>query len=95
MAYESHSEINIPHRVVLEERGQISISGVIEVERFDDSEIIMSTSRGTLAVRGEDLHIEKLSLDGGELKVDGQVFSLVYEDDGDVRHAGLLARLFG
>ena len=67
MAYDSHLEINIPHRIVLEDRGLLSVSGVIEVERFDDSEIIMSTSRGTLAVRGEDLHIEKLSLDGGEL----------------------------
>ena len=95
MAYDSHLEINIPHRIVLEDRGLLSVSGVIEVERFDDSEIIMSTSRGTLAVRGEDLHIEKLSLDGGELKVEGQVYSLIYEDDGDGRRGSLLSRLFG
>jgi len=95
MAYENHPEINSPHRIVLEDRDLLSVSGVIEVERFDDGEIIMSTSRGTLAVHGEDLHIEKLSLDGGELKVEGQVYSLIYEDDGDSRRGSLLSRLFG
>ena len=61
----------------------------------NENEIIMSTSRGTLAVRGEELHIEKLSLDGGELRVEGRVDSLLYEDDGERPGGGLLARLFG
>jgi len=95
MGYENHPEGNTPHRIVLENRSNLSITGVTEVERFDEGEIIMATSRGTLAVRGEDLHIEKLSLDGGELKVDGQVHSLIYEDDGDVHRGSLLSRLFG
>ena len=53
----------------------------------------MCTCKGTLVVRGEDLHIEKLSLDGGDLKVEGSVDSLTYEDDGGER-GGFLARLF-
>ena len=93
MAYDSHLEINIPHRIVLEDRGLLSVSGVIEVERFDDSEIIMSTSRGTLAVRGEDLHIEKLSLDGGDLLVQGTVDALAYEEE-ETRQPSFLGRLF-
>ena len=95
MAYDNQMEMRPPHRITLEERGTLSVSGVVEVERFDENEIIMSTSRGTLAVRGEELHIEKLSLDGGELRVEGRVDSLLYEDDGERPGGGLLARLFG
>ena len=63
-----------------------------EVESFDENTIVMSTVKGTLVVRGEDLHIEKLSLDGGDMKVEGSVDSLTYEDDRRGR-GGLLSRL--
>ena len=81
-----------PHHVILEGRESLSVSGVEEVESFDENSIVMSTCKGTLVVRGGDLHIEKLSLDGGDLKVEGSVDSLTYEDDGGER-GGFLARL--
>ena len=81
------------HHVILEGRASLSVSGVKEVESFDENAIVMRTSLGTLVVRGEELHIEKLSLDGGDLRVEGMVDSLTYEDDGGPR-AGFLARLF-
>lgn len=81
------------HHVILEGRASLSVSGVEEVESFDENAIVMRTSQGTLVVRGEELHIEKLSLDGGDLRVEGMVDSLTYEDDGGVR-GGFLARLF-
>ena len=67
-----------PHHIILEEREGLTVSGVEEVESFDENTIVMDTVRGTLVVRGEGLHIEKLSLDGGDLKVEGTVDSLVY-----------------
>ena len=81
------------HHVILEGRERLSVSGVEDVESFDESAIVMNTCEGTLVVRGEDLHIEKLSLDGGDLKVEGSVDSLTYEDAGGER-GGFLARLF-
>ena len=81
------------HHVILEGRASLSVSGVEEVESFDENAIVMRTAQGTLVVRGEELHIEKLSLDGGDLRVEGMVDSLTYEDDGGVR-GGFLARLF-
>ena len=81
------------HHVILEGRESLSVSGVEEVESFDENTIVMRTCKGTLVVRGEDLHIEKLSLDGGDLKVEGQVDAVTYEDDGGER-GGFLARLF-
>ena len=82
-----------PH-IILEERERLSVSGVEEVESFDENTIVMSTSRGTLVIRGENLHIEQLSLDGGDLKVEGDIDALTYEDGGRDRSGGLLARLF-
>ena len=82
------------HHVTLEERERLCVSGVEEVESFDENSIVMVTTGGYLVVRGTDLHIEQLSLDGGQLRVEGQVESLSYEDDRGAR-GGLLARLFG
>lgn len=89
MAYE---EKMMPHHVVLEGRSSLTVSGVEEVESFDENTIVMVTVKGTLVVRGDSLHIEKLSLDGGDLKVEGMVDSITYEDDGREK-GGFLARL--
>lgn len=95
MAYdESRLMGQAAHHILLEEREQLTVSGVEEVESFDETTIVMVTGKGTLVVRGEDLHIEKLSLDGGDLKVEGMVDSLSYEDMGRER-GGLLSRLLG
>ena len=82
------------HHVILEGRERLSVSGVEEVERFDEESVVMETSQGTLIVSGQGLHIEQLSLDGGDLKVEGRVNALIYETDGG-RRSGLLARLLG
>lgn len=86
-------ENGLRHSVVMEGRKKLSVSGVEEVESFDENTIVMSTALGLLVVRGEDLHIEELSLEGGELKVEGEVDSLTYEEDGR-REGGFFSRLF-
>ena len=83
------------HRLTLEGRERLVVSGVEDVERFDETEIVMNTVEGALVVTGENLHIDKLSLDGGELHVDGRVETLRYEDAGALHGGGLLSRLFG
>lgn len=87
-----YEENRMPHHVVMEGRNHLSVSGVEEVESFDEETIVMGTIKGTLVVRGQGLHIEKLSLDGGDLKVEGTVDSLTYEEDGREK-GGFLARL--
>ena len=82
------------HRLELVGRERLTVSGVEDVERFDENGIVMSTSAGVLVVTGEDLHIGKLSLDGGELHVDGRIDSVTYEDQGQSR-GGFFSRLFG
>ena len=95
MDYETdRGRMDMSHHVILEEREQLVISGVEEVERFDESSILLTTAQGELEIQGEGLHIEKLSLDGGDLKVEGTVNALIYESGGR-EQGGLLGRLFG
>lgn len=81
------------HHILLQSRSHLAVSGVEEVESFDENQIVMATTAGELIVRGENLHIEQLSLDGGELKVEGSVDSLVYEAPRE--KGGFFSRLLG
>lgn len=84
MAYE---ELNFdrPHHVSLEARRKLTLTGVRDVESFDEESIVLRTSCGTLVIEGEGLHVEKLSLDGGDVNVEGQIDLLSYEDDAPPR----------
>ncbi|MBQ2829421.1 MAG: YabP/YqfC family sporulation protein [Oscillospiraceae bacterium] len=92
MPYDPHSSAPAHHRLELDGRSRLVVSGVEEVERFDENEIVMSTTEGTLIVVGEQLHIDKLTLDGGELHVDGRIESMSYVNESP--RGGLLSRIF-
>lgn len=80
------------HSLSMEGRSRLAVSGVEEVESFDEREIVMITSCGSLIIRGEDLSISRLSVDAGDVNVEGTVTSLAYEE---VAPSGSLwARLF-
>ena len=83
-----------PHRLELMDRAHLTVSGVEDVVRFDENCIVTTTSAGTLIITGEELHIGKLSLDGGEMQVDGRIDAVTYEDT-EVRQGSFLSRLFG
>lgn len=81
------------HHILLEHRSRLAVSGVEEVERFDENELVLSTCQGDLVIRGSGLHIEQLSLDGGELRVEGTIDALSYESL--QRPVGWFRRLMG
>ena len=83
----------LPHHLTLDGREKLTLSGVEHVERFDENEIVLHTSMGELTVTGENLHIDRLSLDGGEMAVSGTVTSLIYEEP-DPQGRGFFSRLF-
>ena len=80
------------HRITLDQRRRLTISGVEEVESFDESSVVMRTNQGALLIHGSSLHIEKLSLDGGEVLVQGEVDALTYEEE--LSQGGFFSRLF-
>ena len=93
MTNPQQAALETPHHLQLDSRSRLHMTGVIEVESFDETTIVLTTTRGTLIVRGEGLHLQLLRLDGGEVLVDGTVDSLSYEDAAPA--GGFFARLFG
>lgn len=94
MAYdEKYTGAQLIHSVILEGRERLTVSGVEAVESFDEAAVVMNTVKGTLVIRGQELHMEKLSLDSGEAALAGHVDSLEYEDEARVSE-GFLARIF-
>ena len=85
MAYDEGALSRAHHYLHMEGREQLTVAGVEDVDRFDETGIVMT---------GSNLHIGKLSLEGGELHVDGQIDSLAYEDDRR-QGGGFFSRLFG
>lgn len=66
--------------LILENRGKLSISGVLDVLSFDDQVVILETELGLLTVKGENIRINKLSIDTSEVIVEGDISSLIYSD---------------
>ena len=80
------------HSLSLSDRRRLTVSGVEDVESFDEDTVTLVTCGGTLTVRGSGLKIEKLSLDGGELVVEGRIDSLDYAENAP-NHRGWFGRL--
>ena len=82
-----------PHELRLDNRAKLSVSGVSEVESFDENAVVLHTAQGILVIRGGGLHLQTLSIDGGQVAVDGTIDSLTYEEP--QKAGGFLRRLFG
>ena len=85
-----------PHKLTLTDRRSCAVSGVNDVLSFDVSEILLETEQGMLMIKGNELHVSRLSLDKGEVDVDGRIDSFTYSEGGGYGGKGesLLARLF-
>ncbi|MDR1589525.1 MAG: sporulation protein YabP [Oscillospiraceae bacterium] len=90
---EKYKAAETPHNVILESRRRISVTGVDDVESFDENEIVMSTSQGSLVLRGHGLRIEKLSLGSGEVAVEGTADGIEYVSPAK-SPGSILSRLF-
>jgi len=94
MAMDEKKRPLLPHHLVLDGRQKLTVTGVEDVESFDDGEILMFTSAGALLVRGEDLRIAVLSLESGDVEVDGTIHALEYQQETRAQ-GGFWSRLFG
>lgn len=82
----------MPHRLQLCDRKALTMTGATEVVRFDESTAVLETALGQLTIHGKGLQLKTLSLEGGQVAVDGQITALIYEEP---RPAGGFRRLFG
>ncbi len=82
------------HNIILEGRSALSASGVEDVDSFDENSVNIFTSQGVLTVRGEQLHINKFSIETGELALEGNIYSLSYTDDQGKKAGGFFSKVF-
>ena len=81
------------HNVVMEGRRSLVITGVTDIDSFDEQTVAVFTDVGELTIRGTGLHINKIDVDSGELSLDGEMNSLEYSDN-TVSRGTLWSRLF-
>ena len=83
MTIDERKTINtgVIQNIILENRQKLSISGVLDVLSFDDQVVILETELGLLTVKGENIRINKLSIDTSEVIVEGDISSLNYSDN--------------
>lgn len=84
------------HKMVLANRRTCNLTGVNDVLSFDVNEIILETDQGMLMIKGSDLHVNRLTLDKGEVDIEGKVDSFTYSEQANMGAKGesLLTRLF-
>ncbi len=87
-----NESLQLPHAMTLKDRKQLTMTGVTEVVSFDENTVVLRTTLGDLVVQGQQLQLRNLTLEGGQVAVEGQISALIYEEP---RRSGWLRRLMG
>jgi sporulation protein YabP len=82
------------HNVILEDRRKLMVSGVTDVDSFDEEAVVLYTDLGELTVRGSSLHMNKYSVDSGDVSVEGDIESMSYRSETPRSQGGVLGRIF-
>lgn len=81
------------HNVIMEGRKTLSVSGVADVGSFDEHMVVIFTDMGELTVKGTGLHIDKLSVETGDIALSGQIIGMMYTDERE-KSGGFFGRIF-
>lgn len=73
-------EAHLPHKLQLNERTSLTMTGVAEVVSFDENTVVLQTSLGLLVIQGQQLQLKNLTLEGGQVAVEGSIRALSYEE---------------
>ena len=90
---DTKTTVQMPHHLILEDRRALTVSGVSDVDSFDEMTVIIYTDLGELTVKGEGLHINRLNIETGDLTLEGLVYSMTYTEV-QSRSSGFFGRLF-
>lgn len=84
------------HKLILSNRRTGTITGVSDVISFDISEVLLETEQGMLMIKGADLHVNRLTLEKGEIDIEGRIDSFAYSEVTSYQKQGesLIGRLF-
>lgn len=82
------------HKVSINNRKEMEINGVKEVDSFDNEEFLLETNMGYLIVRGRNLQLQSLNVEEGIVQIKGRVYEMTYVDEQEERAKGLFSKLF-
>lgn len=82
------------HNLILENRKSLSISGITDVDSFDEKEISLYTQLGELTIQGRELHIDAMSVETGDMTITGDIWAIIYGDRDKKGPISALGRLF-
>ena len=87
---------NRQHKLVLQNRTVGNVTGICDVVSFDEGAVVLDTDMGLLTIKGKELHVSRLTLEKGEVDIEGTIDSLVYSSNEALRKSGesLFTRLF-
>ena len=81
-------KLGLSHKLELYNREKGTMTGILDVISFDEHTIVLDTDMGFLTIKGKDLHVSRLSLEKGEVDLEGNVESLVYSANESYRKSG-------
>lgn len=84
------------HKILLDNRKKGGITGVVDVISFDLKEILLETTNGMMAIKGQDLKVTRLSVEKGEVDISGQIDSITYSEVASYakKTEGFITRMF-
>ena len=91
---EDKKVFKMAHNIIMESRKNLTITGVMDIDSFDEQSVILFTEQGELTIRGVNLHINKIDVDSGDLSMEGDIDSLSYTENHPQKGGGLFAKLF-
>ena len=86
-------KLNLAHKIIIDERKNLNISGVLQVKAFDDETLVLDTVLGGLTIKGEGLHIISFNTEMGDLLAEGKIHAVVYTTLNN--KGGFMKRIFG
>lgn len=92
----SDQSTNRSQNIILEERSKLSISGVEQVDNYNENTITLGSVRGGITIKGEELNISKLNLEDGNVRIDGIINSISYSNKESTNNkgTGFLGKMF-
>lgn len=82
------------HNIIMENRKKTAISGVLDIDSFNEQGVIVLTEMGVLIIKGTDLHINKLNVESGDVNIEGEINSLTYTDLNDKKTSSIIKNMF-
>ena len=76
----AQEQLQLPHKLTLQQRNALTMDGVTEVVSFEETAVVLRTALGTLLVQGQELKLKTLSPEGGQVTVNGEISALIYEE---------------